>query len=141
MKYVLDSSIGFKTLVPEALTDKAELLLQDYRNAVHELLSPDVYPVEVIHALTRAERQGRITPAEGGKLYVSFMTSLPKLRPNMSLLPRAYDISSNMRVGVYDCLYVALAEREQCELATADDKLVKNLQPQFPFIKHLSTFP
>src|SRR5216683_4353085 len=141
MKYVLDSSIGFKTLVPEALTDKAELLLQDYRNAVHELLSPDVYPVEVIHALTRAERQGRITPAEGGKLYVSFMTSLPKLRPNMSLLPRAYDISSNMRVGVYDCLYVALAEREHCELATADDKLVKNLQPQFPFIKHLSTFP
>ena len=68
MKYVLDSSIGFKTLVPEALTDKAELLLQDYKNAVHELLSPDVYPVEVIHALTRAERQGRITPAEGGKL-------------------------------------------------------------------------
>ena len=51
MKYVLDSSIGFKTLVPEALTDKAELLLQDYKNAVHELLSPDVYPVEVIHAL------------------------------------------------------------------------------------------
>ena len=141
MKYVLDSSIGFKTLVPEALTDKAELLLQDYKNAVHELLSPDVYPVEVIHALTRAERQGRITPAEGGKLYVSFMTSLPKLRPYMSLLPRAYDISSNMRVGVYDCLYVALAEREQCELATADDKLVKNLQPQFPFIRHLSTFP
>ena len=63
MKYVLDSSIGFKTLVPEALTDKAELLLQDYKNAVHELLSPDVYPVEVIHALTRAERQGRSTSA------------------------------------------------------------------------------
>jgi predicted nucleic acid-binding protein len=120
---------------------KAELLLQDYKNAIHELLSPDVYPVEVIHALTRAERQGRITPAQGGKLYVSFMTSLPKLHPYMSLLPRAYDISSNMHVGVYDCLYVALAEREKCELATADDKLVKNLQPQFPFIRHLSTFP
>ena len=128
-------------MVPEDLTDKAELLLQDFKNAVHELLSPDVYPVEVIHALTRAERQGRITPAEGGKLYVGFMTSLPKLCPYMSLLPRAYDISSNMRVGVYDCLYVALAEREQCGLATADDKLVKNLQPQFPFIRHLSTFP
>jgi predicted nucleic acid-binding protein len=141
MKYVLDSSTGFKTLVPEALTDKAEVLLQDYKNAIHELLSPDVYPVEVIHALTRAERQGRLTPAQGGKLYVSFMTTLPKLHPYMSLLPRAYDISSNMRVGVYDCLYVALAEREKCELATADDKLVKNLQPQFPFIRHLSTFP
>jgi predicted nucleic acid-binding protein len=141
MKHVLDSSIGFKTLIPEVLTDKAELLLQDFKNAVHVLLSPDVYPVEVIHALTRAERQGRITPAQGGKLFASFMTSLPQLYPYIPLLPRAYDISSKMRVGVYDCIYVAMAEREKCEFATADDKLVNNLQPQFPFIRHLSTFP
>src|ERR1700722_5197463 len=133
MKYVFDSSVGFKTLVLEALTDKAELLLQDYQNGVHEILSPDIYCVEVVPALTRAERQGRITPAEGGTLYASFMTSLPKLHPYMLLLPRAYDISSRMRIGVYDCLYVALAEREKCEVATADDKLVKNLQAQFPF--------
>jgi len=59
----------------------------------------------------------------------------------LPLLPRAYEISSQFRVGVYDCLYVALAEREKCELATADDKLVRNLQGPFPFIKHLSTFP
>ncbi len=42
-------------------------------------------------------------------------------------------ISSAARIGVYDCLYVALAEREKCELVTADDKLIKNLQPSFPF--------
>jgi len=46
-----------------------------------------------------------------------------------------------MRVGVYDCLYVALAEREGCELITADDKLVKNLQPHFPFIVPLASLP
>jgi predicted nucleic acid-binding protein len=32
-----------------------------------------------------------------------------------------------MHVGVYDCLYVALAEREKCDLVTADEKLVRNL--------------
>src|SRR5437764_5957293 len=31
------------------------------------------------------------------------------------------DISSQLRQSVYDCLYVALAERESCELVTADD--------------------
>ncbi len=41
----------------------------------------------------------------------------------------------------YDCLYVAMAEREQCELVTADDKLVRNLQPQFPFIASLVSLP
>lgn len=37
--------------------------------------------------------------------------------------------------------HVALAEREGCELVTADDKLIKNLQKQFPFILHLTGVP
>jgi predicted nucleic acid-binding protein len=51
------------------------------------------------------------------------------------------NIASQMRVGVYDCLYVALAERENCEMVTADDKLIKNLQPSFPFIVALGSLP
>ena len=38
------------------------------------------------------------------------------------------------RIGVYDCLYVALAEREACELVTADLRLVTNLGTLFPII-------
>jgi predicted nucleic acid-binding protein len=57
------------------------------------------------------------------------------------ILRRALAISSAARIGVYDCLYVALAERENCELVTADDKLVRNLQHQFPFIVSLSALP
>jgi predicted nucleic acid-binding protein len=34
MKYVLDSSVGFKWLVTEPLSDKAELLRQDYQNRI-----------------------------------------------------------------------------------------------------------
>ena len=40
-------------------------------------------------------------------------------------LKRALDIASQARIGVYDCLYVALAERAGCELVTADDRLVR----------------
>jgi len=46
-----------------------------------------------------------------------------------------------MRVGIYDCLYVALAEREGCELVTADDKVLRVLQPQFSFITSLAALP
>ena len=42
---------------------------------------------------------------------------------------------------VYDCLYVALAEREGYELVTADDKLVKAVQPALPFVLPLSSLP
>ena len=46
-----------------------------------------------------------------------------------------------MRVGIYDCLYVALAEQAKCDLVTADNKLIKNLQTHFPFIRELASFP
>lgn len=69
------------------------------------------------------------------------MSDCPRLEPHLTLIPRAYEISSNMRIGVYDCLIIALAERENCELLTADDKLVKTLQAQFTFIVSLGTLP
>lgn len=59
---------------------------------------------------------------------------LPLLYDSLSLLPRAYELSSAFRIGVYDCLYVALAEREGCELITADQRLITNLGLQFPII-------
>jgi predicted nucleic acid-binding protein len=46
-----------------------------------------------------------------------------------------------MRIGVYDCLYLALAEQEKCELVTADDKLIKHLQGTFPFLVPLALLP
>jgi predicted nucleic acid-binding protein len=141
MRHVLDSSVGFKWVVPEADTDKAIRLRDDYRNAAVELLSPDVFPIEIAHALTRAERQGRVTPAQGALALADMLALLPHLRASLPLLPRAYEISSRMRVGVYDCLYIALAEQEGCTFITADDRLVRTLQPQFPFIVPLSSLP
>jgi len=141
MKYVLDSSVGFKWLVVEAHTMEARRLREEYRKAKHDLHSPDIYPVEIAHALTRAERQGRITPVEGKICMIDMLKILPRLHSYIPLLPRAYEISSQVRIGVYDCIYVALAEQEGCELITADYKLVKNLQPLFPFITPLTSLP
>jgi len=59
----------------------------------------------------------------------------------LPLLKRALGIASQARIGVYDCLYVAHAEREGCELLTADDRLVRTVQPTFPFITSLASLP
>jgi predicted nucleic acid-binding protein len=139
MKYVLDSSVSVKWVVPEAESAKAERLRDEFAAGVHELLAPDVFTAELAHALTRAERQLRITVGEALRLWTVVMTTAPRLAASLPLTPRAIEISSRMRVGVYDCMYVALAEREGCELVTADDKLIKNLQPAFPFIVSLSS--
>jgi predicted nucleic acid-binding protein len=141
MKYILDSSVAFKWEVPEPDSDKAIRLRDDYQQGVHDLLSPDFFPIEIAHALTRAERQNRILVGQAAVFWTNIMTSPPILCPVDSLVPRAIAISSRMRIGVYDCLYVALAEREGCELVTGDDKLVKNLQAAFPFVVLLASLP
>jgi len=127
MKYVLDSSVGFKWFLVEDQTVEARALRDDYRASVIELLAPDVFPVEIVHALTRAERANRITSYEGSQLVADLFSILPALHQSLSLLPRAYEISSRARIGVYDCLYVALAEREGCSLVTVDDRLLRTM--------------
>ena len=141
MKYVLDSSGAFKWVVAEADADRALRLRDDFLKGVHELIAPDIFTAELAHALTRAERQGRLTAGEALALWTDVMTTPPQFFPSMPLTPRAIETSSQMRVGIYDCLYVALAEREKCDLITADDKLVKNLQPHFGFIVALASLP
>jgi predicted nucleic acid-binding protein len=141
MRFVLDTSVAFKWLVPEADSDKANRLRDDFRTATHDPIAPDFFPAELAHALTRAERQGRIAVGDASVLWSDAMTTPPDLVPSLPLTGRALAISSQHRVAVYDCVYVALAEREGCEFVTADDRLVKVLQPSFPFIRSLVTLP
>jgi predicted nucleic acid-binding protein len=141
MKRVIDSSVAFKWVVPETFSDRALFLRDDFRRNLVELLAPDVFPIEVGHALTRAERQGRIPVGSAIPLLRDILNTLPVLHPSLPIMLRAVELSSQLRVGVYDCLYLALAEGEKCDLVTADDKLIKNLQPHFPFIVSLGSLP
>jgi predicted nucleic acid-binding protein len=65
------------------------------------------------------------------------MGDCPQLIDSLPLMNRAIKMSSRVRIGLYDCLYVALAEQEGCNLVTADEKLIKNL-PGFPRISRSS---
>jgi predicted nucleic acid-binding protein len=96
MKYVVDSSVGFKWVLVENLSDKARKLRDDSTAGIHRLLAPDVFPVEIAHALTRAERQKRITPPEGGILLADVLRTLPIQSRSLPLLLRAAEISSAM---------------------------------------------
>jgi len=141
MNYVLDSNIALKWVLAEPDSAKAKQLRDDFQKAVHELLAPDVFPIAVAHALTRAERQGKIAIGQAAVLWSDVLSTPPRLEPSGPITPRAIDISSRTRSGYYDCLYVALAERERCQLITADQKSVNNLAPHFPFIVPLATLP
>jgi predicted nucleic acid-binding protein len=139
MKYVLDSCVALKWFLPEVDSPISLQIRDRYRSGALDLLAPDVFPVEMAHAISRAERQLRITQAEGQTHFRAMYMLLPRLSSYLPLLPRAYELSSRSRIGIYDCLYVALAEREDCELITADDRLKRN-PPHAPIVL-LSSIP
>ena len=141
MRCVLDSNVAVKWLLQEDQSDKARLIRAEFVRGLHELLAPDIFTVECAHALTRAQRQGRVTADEVNAFMADLLTTLPDFHPHAALLSRAIAISVQARHGVYDCLYVALAEREGCTLVTADARLLNNLQPTFPFIISLASLP
>ena len=129
MKYVLDASVAICWVIPRPLTPKAVRLRDEYQRQIHELLAPAAFIDEVAGALTKAERQKGIAVGQAAPLYAKVMNSPPVLIAHAPLIARAIDISSRTRSGYYDCLYVALAEREGCQLITADQKSVNHLAP------------
>ena len=139
MKLVLDASTALKWVLVEPDSDKAIRLRDDYRVAVHELIAPDSFSLECAHSLTKKQRQGLIPDAKA--LWGAILLDAPVYFPIHALMDRAVTISVQNRHNVHDCLYVALAEREGCELLTADDRLIRNLQPTYPFITALASLP
>jgi predicted nucleic acid-binding protein len=137
MRYVLDASVAVKWVLPEADSPKALALLDDFRNKFHELIAPAIFAAEIAHALTRAERKNILLVGEAAIRLSRILAYPPDFEPYLPLLPRAVELSSQTRIGVYDCLYVALAEQEQCELVTGDQKLLNSLKG-FP-IRDLAT--
>jgi len=133
--------VALKWVLPEHDSDKAKALRHEFRNKIHVLLAPDIFPAEIGHSLVRAERRRMVLPGAGLDLLSDVTTTVPQLHPSLPLLPEAFALASAMRISLYDCLYVALADREQCELVTADERLVNVLQKRFPFVIPLSTLP
>ena len=123
MKLCLDACVALSILLPEKDTDAALALREDFRNRIHELVAPDSLPIEIAHALTRAERQGKIDAGSGQLLFDGFLDTCPPLFPYFDYIDRAMQLSSKFRIGVFDCVYVALAEEQECLVVTSDNRL------------------
>jgi predicted nucleic acid-binding protein len=141
MKFVLDVSTALCRVIPRPLSPKAVRLRDEYRQAIHDLLAPSIFPAEAASALTKSERQRVIPVGQALPLLDDILSTSPLLAPYDPLLRRATEISSQTRSALLDCLYVALGEREGCELVTADQRLINNLGPRFPFIRDLASMP
>jgi predicted nucleic acid-binding protein len=123
MTWVVDASIAVKWVIPEVLSDKADRV----RDGDEGVLAPDLLLVEVANALWRKTSAKEISAREADEAFNLVTESGIDLRPTGPLLPRAMDAARRLEHPVYDCVYLALAEREHAAFVTADHRLLRRL--------------
>ena len=120
MTLVIDASVACKWFFDEHLSTEARAL------AVSDtpFIAPDLILVECANAAWRRVRSREIPPAQAQ----AFLKTLPRwfdsLVPADRLIETAFEMACELGHPVYDCLYLALAERDGTRLITADHPFV-----------------
>ena len=125
MTWVVDASVAIKWVIPEILSEEAERL----RAGDDEMLAPDLLLVEVANALWRKMGNREISAMEADHAFALLTESGIDLRQTAPLLPRAMQVARRVHHPVYDCVYLALAEREHATFITADRRLLRRVSP------------
>lgn len=120
MTLVVDASVAVKWILPEpGSTAAAALRWQDM-----ELIAPSLVVAEIGNALWKKVLRGEI---EGGDALAAMRTAVAQLSEVMplgQLAPTAIKLATDLRHPIYDCFYIALAQRESATLVTADEDMI-----------------
>lgn len=120
MTLVVDASVAVKWIVPEEQEAAAEALLLQSAHWI----APEFLLVEVGNVLRSkmSRQQLDISQAQAGLDFVA--TTVRRFVPDRTLTSRALEMAADLNHAIYDCLYIACAEREEARLITADRRLV-----------------
>jgi predicted nucleic acid-binding protein len=115
-RLVVDASVVVKWFLPEVRADAALRLAASDR----AFLAPDLLAAELANALWKKRLRREVEGTDAAGILENFRRVAIETFALMPLLPTAFAIASAAGHSFYDCLYVALAEREDCPLVTAD---------------------
>jgi predicted nucleic acid-binding protein len=117
---VIDASVASKWVLPEEGVDRAARLREDER----DFIAPTLIAAEIGNAVWKRvvwHEMGNDDADRAIRLGVALVT---RLVPMEDLARRALEIAIELKHPIYDCFYLALAERERAPLITADKRLL-----------------
>lgn len=133
---IVDANIALKWVLTEADSQIATALLAEWKKKEITLLVPTLLTYEVTNILYRAVRAGRISSetAKDGINLILRVVSFDFSR-NSALNLRAMAFAKHFSLpATYDSHYLALAEREDCPLWTADMRLWRAVKDQLDWV-------
>ena len=118
MRLVVDASVAIEWLVPEPFSDAADRLL----TGAHDLIAPDLLLLEAAAALWKKSRRGELSAREADAAMANLANGPIELWPMRPLIGSAVALARRVAHPVYDCIYLALAEREDGVVISADEE-------------------
>ncbi len=116
MSVVIDASVALKWVLDEPGKEAADALLEE------ELIAPSLWLLEAANALWRRTQRGEIN-GEEAKERLSELYNAPVTTTTIEDdLLAAADLANVLGHPVYDCLYLAMAIRENTYVVTADSR-------------------
>ena len=120
MTIVVDASVAAKWILPEAGSSVAAAL----RQQDSELIAPSLLAAEIGNAIWKAARRGNVSTSEALTGIEAALIWFETLIPIEELRVRALALAIELGHPIYDCFYLALAERENAPLVTADEAMI-----------------
>jgi predicted nucleic acid-binding protein len=115
---VVDASVAVLWTLEQPGSDRAAAL-----SAEDGLIAPSLIVAEIGNAVWKAVRRGDL-PSEHALTAVDIaLGPLHELKPAEELRGRALELAIELDHPIYDCFYLALAERERVPLVCADARL------------------
>lgn len=90
--------------------------------------APDLIVAEIANVAWKKAIRGEVTTDQARFISAAVARYFAVLHRSEALVHRAMEIALTLRHPVYDCLYLACAERAGGRLITADRKLLATLQ-------------
>lgn len=123
MTVVVDASVAAKLFIRENGRKQAlKALDAPSRHA------PDLIVAEIANVAWKKAIRGEVTTDQARFISAAVARYFAVLHRSEALVHRAMEIALTLRHPVYDCLYLACAERAGGRLITADRKLLATLQ-------------
>jgi predicted nucleic acid-binding protein len=116
---VVDASVAVLWVLQQPGSDRADKLRVGER-----LVAPSLIAAEIGNALWKAVRRGDSNKADALVALKTAILNLDGTIPLEELHSRALELAMELDHPIYDCFYLALAERERCPLVTADKRLL-----------------
>ena len=141
---IVDASIAIKWTLNESDSSAALALLAHWNDEEIEVLAPALLAYEVTNALYRRVRKGEIPfeDARRGLTEIIFKVVQFDFPEDPDFNIRAMELGQQCGLpAAYDSHYLALAEREGCELWTADLRMWNSVNGKLDWLRRLGDLP